>query len=276
LGTFFRRTYILPPEHGSWIWWIGPLLIGLAAAGHVPPDTCALFAAGLLAFLLRQPASILVKARVGRRPADDTKPAALWLTADAILLLGVCSILVALGHARLFLLALPAGCVFLWHLYLVSRRAERGQAGIEIVGAGTLALAAPAGYLFAGGSDLRMAGILWMLCWLQSAASILLVYFRLALRRLPASPPLAERVHSARRVLLYHAFNTTLALILLAAAWIPAAMVAGFVLMLIDAVESVLNPPIRSSPRRIGTRQLAASAAFVALAVAGLAVSSTP
>ena len=42
---------------------------------------------------------------------------------------------------------------------------------------GVLALAAPASYTVAGGSSTLLAGLLWVLCWLQSAGSVLLVFF---------------------------------------------------------------------------------------------------
>lgn len=264
-----RKHYILPAEHGAWIWWIGPLLIGLSAAGGISPDAVLLAAAALSAFLLRQPATILVKALSGRRPRGDVRPAAAWLVADGIVLAVLTWALVARGHGRILILAIPGAAVFAWHLFLVSRREERGQMGVEVVGAGTLALAAPGAYWVAGGVAGALPWILWLLCWLQSAASIVLVYFRLGTRKLPEAPPLREGLRLAARALLYHGFNLAVACGLAVTGLVPWAMAVAFALMLADSVESVLRPPVGVAPTRIGLRQLGASSLFVALSVSG-------
>jgi YwiC-like protein len=270
--SYFRRQYTLPAEHGSWIWWIGPLAIGAAAAGRFDPDLPWLVAGLLAGFLLRQPATILVKALASRRPRADIRPAAVWVVAYGLAGLAAILTLATLGHARVLLLALPGGVVFVWHLWLVSRREERGQMGVEIVGAGVLALAAPAAYFVAGGPTDRTGWLLWILCWLQTAASILLVYYRLAERRLPEPWPLAMRLRKARRAFLYHAFNLLFAVALALAGWIPGLWCAGFGVMLADLVVATIRPAIGARPSQIGLRQLASSAAFTLLAAAGYLV----
>ncbi|MBM2843259.1 MAG: hypothetical protein HW404_1096, partial [Anaerolineales bacterium] len=102
--------------------------------------------AALAGFLLRQPATILVKVSAGRRPPREFRPALAWAAVDLILLGLTTAVLVAGGHARILILAVPGLLVFAWHLRLVRRREDRRQMGIEIVGAGVLALAAPAAY----------------------------------------------------------------------------------------------------------------------------------
>jgi len=67
----WRRHYFIPTEHGAWIWWIGPFLIGTAAGGKVSVDVLVLILAVGAAFFLRQPAAIAVKALSGRRPRND-------------------------------------------------------------------------------------------------------------------------------------------------------------------------------------------------------------
>jgi YwiC-like protein len=264
--TLFRRQYAVPAEHGSWIWWIGPLLIGVAAAGRADRDLFWL-AAGLLAgFLLRQPAIILVKALAGRRPKADVLPAAVWVVGYSVASLAAVIVLATLGHTRVLLFALPGGLVFVWHLGLVWRREERGQMGVEIVGAGVLALAAPAGYIVAGGSSDRTAWLLWVLCWLQTAASILLVYHRLAERRLSEPQPLALRILKARRAFLYHVFNLVIATALALAGWIHGLWCVGFGVMLADLIVAILRPATGARPSQIGLRQLASSTAFTLLA----------
>jgi hypothetical protein len=268
-GSLFRRHYILPAEHGAWIWWIGPFLIGTAAAGYRSADLLVLALAALAGFLLRQPATILVKAWSGRRPRSEVRPAAIWTAIDSVLLILTTAALAVLGHGRILILAAPGLAVFAWHLWLISRRDERGQMGVELIGAGVLALAAPAAYWVAGGGESVLPWLWWALCWLQSAASIVLVYYRLSFRRRASAPALRARLADSRRMLLYHGFNAVLATVLAAAGAIPGLMAAGFGLMLLDAVDALLRPPVGLRPSRIGIRQLLASALFVALSTAG-------
>ena len=265
----FRKHVLLPAEHGAWIWWIGPLLIGLAAAGSWSPDILVLAAAALAGFLLRQPATILVKVRSGRRPARELRPALAWAIVVAVLLGLITAVLVARGHARILILAVPGVLVFGWNLWLVGRRMERGQMGIEVVGAGVLALAAPAAYWVCAGSSSSLPWILWLLCWLQSAASIVLVYFRLGYRKLPATPPMRQRIRDGRRSLLYHGFNAVLASLLALLGAIPELMASAFLLMLLDGLAALARPPLGQPPTKIGVRQLLASSVFVALSVIG-------
>jgi len=167
------------------------------------------------------------------------------------------------------MLAVPGVAVFAWHLWLIGRREERGQMGVEIVGAGVLALAAPAAYWVAGGLSPSLPWLLWLLCWLQSAASIVLVYFRLAYRKLEAVPSLDERLRDGRRALAYNGFNAVLASALALAGAVPPLVASAFLLMLLDTIGAVARPPLGHPPTRIGVRQLAASFLFVALCVLG-------
>jgi hypothetical protein len=267
-----RKQYFLPSEHGAWIWWIGPLLIGLAAAGSAPPAALLLGGAALAGFLLRQPAAIVVKVLSGRRPSTDLVPGLFWAAVDSLLLLGLTTGLVSLGHVRVLVLAVPGVLVFFWHLSLISRRQERGQMGVELVGAGVLALSGPAAYWVAGGDRDLLAWILWLLCWLQAAASIVLVYLRLEQRRLVAAPAPEETLRRARRPIAYHLFNVILASGLAACGQIPWLFAVGFLLMALDLGQGLLSPPVGVKPTRIGLRQLAASSLFTLLAAIGFAL----
>ncbi len=261
----WRTYYALPAEHGAWIWWVGPLLIGLGAGGGPSRDFAVLALTGLAAFLSRQPAVIAVKTLSRRRPRRDLGPALAWLTIYGLMAsLGVLA-LVLDGHTRILALAVPGLPVFAWHLWLVSQREERGQMGIELVAAGALALAAPAAYWISGGLDPLEPWVLWALTWLQSAASIVGVNLRLRERRLASPPP--DRWRMGLRTLLYHAFNQAASLALAAARLVPWLVPAAFSLTLLDAVEGVARPPVGAKPTAIGVRQLAVSSAFVMVMV---------
>ena len=114
--------------------------------------------------------TVFAKTFSNRRAKEDRLPALFWVSVYALLALVAFVILLLADFGQLTWLLLPGSSVFIWHLYLVSRRAERGQRGIEIVGAGVLALAAPASYWVAEGTSVALAWALWGISWLQSAA----------------------------------------------------------------------------------------------------------
>jgi hypothetical protein len=263
----WRKHYALPAEHGAWIWWIGPLLIGAAAGGELGPQLGLLALTALVAFLFRQPATIAVKALSGRRQREELRPALIWSAVYAGLTLAGVALLVALGEGRLLLLAIPGALIFSWHLWLVSRRQERQRPGVEILAAGALALTAPAAYWVSGGASDREAWILWGLTWLQSAASIVHVHVRLEQRHLKRTPDLPNRLRMGSRSIIYNGFNQLASLGLALSGWVPAPVPVAFGVMLLDALEGILRPAVGTPPRRIGLRQLLVGAAFVLMMV---------
>src|SRR5574337_856184 len=125
VASRFRRHIALPTDHGSWVFLLIPLLVGLFAGGRWTPAILPLVVAALAAFLLRQPVTIAVKAYSGRRSRSDLPAARFWMLVYGLIGLLALAALFALGFWYLLVLALPAAPVFGWHLYLVARREER-------------------------------------------------------------------------------------------------------------------------------------------------------
>lgn len=244
---------------------LGPFIIGTAAAGGPNSASIILLLAALSLFLIRQPIMILVKVLTRRRHRRDAPPALFWVVVYSVIIGLTTTSLILRGFQQLLLLAIPAAPVFTWYLYLISKRKERGQRGIELVGAGVLALAAPAAYWVSGGDDNFLAGILWSLSWLQSTASIVNIYMRLEQRQLDSLPSISARLQMGRRTTSYHLFNLALVSLLASQAHIPWLVVAAFGLMLADSLEGILRPAIGVKPSRIGLRQLVSSSIFVIL-----------
>src|SRR5512147_618893 len=138
MGNYFRKQIYLPQDHGSWVFILSPLLIGLFAGKDFSLASLSLIIAAMAAFLIRQPITMAVKAYSGRRPKDDLPAARFWIVSYSIIALGALIGLIAQGYIFLLLLAIPGLPVFAWHLWLVSRREERRQAGMEIVAIGVL------------------------------------------------------------------------------------------------------------------------------------------
>jgi hypothetical protein len=175
--TLFRRPVApLAHEHGSWVFILSPA--DRPVRRKFRASACLVVAA-MAAFLIRQPVTIAVKALSGRRSRRDLPAARFWIAVYGLVgLLGLAG-LISLGFTYVLILAVPGIPVFAWHLYLVTRRAERRQAGVEIVGSGVLALAAPAAYWVGTGRPDPLGWWLFALVWFQSAASIVYAYLLL-------------------------------------------------------------------------------------------------
>ena len=264
-STILKRHVALPSDHGSWVFLFSPLLIGLFAGGNWSLASLYLIIASLAAFLIRQPTSMVVKVYSGRRSKRDLPAAWFWIAVHGFIALLALVGLISHGYAYLLVLAVPGVPVFAWHLYLVSRRAERRQLGVEIVGSGVLALAAPAGYWVGVGSAEPTGWLLLALTWLQSAASIVYAYLRLEQREWQAIPPTSMRIKPARRALLYTSFNLLLALGLSLANITPTLLFIPYALQWVETIWGTLRPAVGYKPTTIGIRQLAVSTLFTIL-----------
>lgn len=265
-ASVFVRHIALPQDHGSWVFLFSPLLIGLFAARNFNFASLILVVAALAAFLARQPASIAVKAYSGRRSRRDLPAARFWLAAYGLVGLAALAALVYLGFGYLLYLAVPGLAVFAWHMYLISRRAERRQMGIEVVASGVLALAAPAALWVGRGYPDPQGWILFGLVWLQSAASIVYAYLRLEQRLLPGLPDHSTAMRMARRSLLYTSFNLLLVAGLALGGFLPRWLPLPFALQWAETLwGSLVRPAVGFKPTTIGLRQLAVSTLFTLL-----------
>ncbi len=262
---FFRRHIALPQEHGAWVFLLSPLLIGLFAGEKFTVASVYLIGAALAAFLLRQPVTIAVKVYTGRRARRDLPAALFWIAVYGILALITTLALVTRGFGYLLYLAVPGVAVFTWHLWLVARRAERRQAGVEVVASGVLALTAPAA-LWVGHGRYEPAGWgLWALLWLQAAASIVYAYLRLEQRALSGVPERTVQWQMGRRALLYTSFNLLLSIALGVLGWASRGLFLPYALQWGETLWGITHPAVGVKPTRIGLRQLAISTLFTVL-----------
>lgn len=265
MKKYFVRHIALPTDHGSWVFILSPLLIGLVAGQNWNLASFTLVITALAAFLIRQPVTIAVKALSGRRSKRDLIPAIFWIVGYGCVLIGSVVGLIFQGYAFLLWIAIPAALVFGWHLFLIRRRLERKQAGVEIVGSGVLALAAPAAYWVGIGDPDPAGWWLFGLVWLQSAASIIFIYLRLEQRELKAIPDISERLKIAQRALLYAGFNFLFVLILSILKLLPPLLSVPYALQLMETLLGSFHPAIGVKPTYLGFRQLAISTLFTLL-----------
>ena len=264
-STIFLRHVAFPGDHGSWVFLLSPLLIGLFAGNSWGVAAIFLIITTLAAFLMRQPVTHAVKIYSGRRNRRDLPAALFWIGIYGLIaVLGLVGLILQ-GFAFLLILALPGIPVFSWHLYLVSKRAERRQLGVEIVGSGVLALAAPAGFWIGVGGLDPVGWLLWFLTWLQSAASIVYAYLRLEQRELDSIPDLNSRLVMGRRALIYTSFNLILVSALGLANLVSSLLFLPYVLQFAETVWGTFKPAVNVRPTRIGFRQLIISSLFTLL-----------
>ena len=261
----FKKHIAIPQDHGSWVFILSPLFIGTFVGGNFNYSTLSLFIGAMSAFMIRQPLTVYVKAISGRRPKSDLGPARFWmLIYGAIAALAFTSLILQ-GFGFLLFLAIPVVPVFGWHLWLVSQRSERKQAGIEIIATGVLSLAAPAAYWVALGGYDPLGWWLWIWTWLQSAASIVYAYLRLEQRELKTRPENRELWGMGKRALIYTSFNLFASLMLGWANVIPQLIFVPFLLQWLETLWGITHPAIGWKPTRIGIRQFIVSTLWTIL-----------
>lgn len=269
MKQYFKKQIALPQDHGSWVFVLSPLLVGIFAGGDFSPAIFSLIVAAMSAFLIRQPMTVAVKTFSGRRPKTDLPAARFWLLVygfiAALALLG----LIFSSFGYILYLAVPGIPVFAWHLWLVSKRAERRQEGVEVIATGVLSLAAPAAYWVGIREYDAFGWWLWALTWLQSAASIVYAYLRLGQRELEPDQASAQSRSDwwrmGSRAFLYTSFNLVLSLGLGVANLIPRFVFVPFLLQWAETVWGISNPAVGWKPTRIGIRQLIVSILWTVL-----------
>jgi hypothetical protein len=265
MKKYLRRQIALPTDHGSWIFLLSPLLIGLTAGKSWGFASFLLIIAAFTAFLIRQPITTAVKIASKRRPQTDLPAAIFWMIIYGLILAMALTGLIMLGHAILLLLAFPALPIFTWHLYLVSKRSERRQAGVEIMGSGVLALSAPAAYWVGVGNYDPEGWWLFILPWLQSAASIVYAYLRLEQRELNKKPGTKTLFEMGNRALLYTTFNFVSISFFSILSILPPLLPTSYAIQWAETIWGCFKPAIGWKPARIGVRQLIVSIAFTVI-----------
>ena len=234
----------LPQDHGAWVFILSPLLIGGFAGGSFNSGTVNLFLTAMAVFLVRQPMTILVKVLSGRRSKEDLAPARFWIVAYILVAsLGITSLFTQ-GYSFQLLIAGLGLPVFVWHLWLVSRRSERRQAGVEIAATGILSLAAPSAFWIGQTGYSPSGWWLWILAWLQASASIIYAYLRLGQRDLSMDEVMKNLWRLESRAFIYSNFNLVFTLTSGWAGYIPRWIFVPYLLQWLENHRFLLSQPI--------------------------------
>lgn len=267
MGDLLRRSVAWPSDHGSWVFLLSPLIIGLVAGGRWTIPVVYLIVAALSGFLIRQPTTIAVKALTGRRSRQDLTAALFWTAVyGAIGSIHVVG-LVLRGFGYILYLAIPGLAVWAWYLNLVWRREERQQKVMEILGAGVLALTAPAG-LWAGlGHPDPIGWLLWILVWAQSAASIVYVYLRLGQRSLPGHPGTKVLLDLGGPAIAFATLNMLAVAALGVDGLVTPWLFLAYLPQWLETLRGTWLPALRLKPTHIGYRQVVVSTLFTLIFV---------
>jgi len=263
--SIFRKHIFLPQDHGSWVFIFSPLFIGLFAGGTFTAASAYLFTAALAAFLIRQPITVAVKAWSGRRTISDLPAAYIWIAVYGFIALVTTLGLIIEGFAYILYLTIPIIPIFVWHLWLVSRRDERRQINVEIVATGVLSLAAPAAYWIGAGRYDPTGWWLWILVWLQTAASIVHAYLRLEQREQTQSQERTGQRKMRLRAALYTSFNLASVLTLCLLAVFPSLLFIPYLVQWMETMWGITHPAFGWKPTHIGIRQLIVSTIWTML-----------
>lgn len=269
MKQLFKKQIALPQDHGSWVFIFSPLLVGIFAGGEFTTASLNLLIAAMCAFLMRQPMTVAVKAFSGRRPKTDLPAACFWLLVYGIIAALALFGLIRDGFGYILYLAIPGAPVFAWHLWLVGKRAERRQAGVEVIATGVLSLAAPAAYWVGLRGYDAFGWWLWALTWLQSAASIVYAYLRLSQREWgqeqAAAKSRSDWWRMGSRALAYTSFNLAVSAGLGFADILPRLVFIPFLAQWLETLWGITHPAVGWKPTRIGVRQLIVSALWTVL-----------
>lgn len=263
--TIFLKHVAIPQDHGSWVFILSPLLIGFFAGDTFTYASFNLLVAAMAAFMLRQPATTIIKIYSNRRTSAELPAARFWFVVYGVICLLALLGLTLEGFVYILYLAVPGVPVFAWHLWLVSKRDERRQVNIEILATGVLSLTAPAAYWIGIGHYDTNGWWLWILIWFQTAASIVYAYLRLEQREWTSIPNRWTRFRSGWRAYLYTSFNLVSSLGLGLGSVLPSLIFIPYLVQWIETIWGIDHPSIGWKPTRIGVRQLIVSTLWTVL-----------
>lgn len=177
----YRKSIVIPTEHGSWPWLLVPFAVGAGIAGQFNLPVWLTLIGALAAFFTRQPMTVLMRVRRGKARATDGPIAAGWVLTFA--LLGLLSLigLIALERSAMLVLIWPFLAILA--LYLIAAR--YGRSGLrslwmELAGAAALSMMAPAAAIAGNGRIIGWEWALWGIMAAQNVLGALYVRLRVA------------------------------------------------------------------------------------------------
>ncbi len=178
---WFRKSLVVPTEHGAWSWMLVPYFVGLIVAGQFNVQVVLVVVGGLSAYFVRQPLTAWLRIRRGQGRKSDRPIAAGWAIAFSAVAILCLTGLLASGLTALALLTLPIIALFIAYLGAARQKRSSTRAfGMELAGAAGLAAMAPAAYVASSGQLDSTAWALWALMAGQNVMGVIYVRLRIA------------------------------------------------------------------------------------------------
>ena len=263
----------LPKEHGSWVMWSVPLIVGAAVAPVWQWRTLILIVAALACFLLRYPLATIIKTRKKprKRPTSDRTDLIRWSIGYGALASLCGAWLILIEHlAALIPIGLIGATLVAFNLWLVYRKQDMSAYG-ELAGIAGLALGAPLTYYAASGQLDGTALMLWLVNALYFGGTVF--YIKLKVRqqpRVPAPDRLTERLLKGRACLTYQGVVLTIVIVLVALAHMPALLPLAFAPMTLKMIYGAARWQDKHSLSlpRLGVIEVIHSILFAVLVIA--------
>ncbi|MCA9944907.1 MAG: YwiC-like family protein [Anaerolineales bacterium] len=257
----FRKQLILPAEHGSWSWLLVPFLVGTAVSQTFNLPVILVLVGGLAFFLLRQPATVWLRARQGRgRRSDEPLALRLMLLLGGIVLL--CGLgLLGYGRFVLIWLLLPFTALLLAYVQAARSRQTTRTLHMELIGAAGLALMAPAAMLAATGMSNPVVWLVWGVMAAQNVLGVFYVRQRIA--------DTHERPFNRKSLLWSHLLGMVLVGGTAVAEFIPWLAIVPFVGFLLRAIWAGQQPRPVGNMKKFGFLEVGVELLSGAFVVAG-------
>ena len=238
-----------------------PFLVGTAVAQTMALPLWLVLIGGLALFLLRQPATVWLRARQGRGRRSDG-PLAMRL----LLLLGSVALLCGIGLLRqgrfvLIWLLLPLTGLVVAYLQAAQSGQTTRTLHMELIGAAGLALMAPAALLAAIGTSYLAIWLIWGLMAAQNVLGVFYVRQRIA--------DTHERPFKRQSSLWSHVLGLLLVGGTAVAGFIPWLAVVPFVGFLLRAIWTWPQPRPISNIKKFGFQEVGVELLSGVLVVAG-------
>jgi hypothetical protein len=251
---------ISPAEHGSWGWLLIPFVAGVVVAGTLNLPAAIFLLASLSAFLLRQPAAVWLRCRIGR--SDPAKQAIASSLTISLFILAATSMAALLFWKRYQLWWIVILFVVLFSAYLyanLSGKTVLRSLWNEIFAAVGLASTSPAVIIAANGGITRPQLAIGIFMAIQNVMGALYIRLRIA----------DQHGLKANRfsVLSTHALGVLFSMGICLYLNLNPFLIAPFLLALIRSIWFAAKPEPVASMKRLGFTEVAfelASALWIA------------
>lgn len=246
---WFRKSLVIPTEHGAWSWMLVPYFVGVIVAGQFNLQVLLVLVGGLSGYFVRQPMTAWLRIRRGSGRKSDGPIAIGWTIGFGLLAILCLAALLASGLTELIWLTLPIlGLLIVYAAAAHQKRSSTRTLSMEVAGAAGLAAMAPAAYIAATGMLDDTAWALWALMAGQNVLGVLYVRLRIA--------DTHHRTISRPFVVGMHLFILAVLAAAAAAGWLPWLAIVPFVGFLARAIWAVISVRPVGNIKRFGFTEI--------------------